>query len=235
MAAIKKSSAKEPSIKDMEIIYTVLTDQEKEYLEKNHTVIKYKKNQIIYQEGEEPTGLLCLGSGKVKIFKEGVGGRDQIVRLASAPGFIGYRALFAEERHIASAVVIEPCTIFYIGREVVKKLMATNNQLCANIIKSFATELGFSRYRTVTLTQKHIRGRLAESLVILRDVYGYEDDGCTLNIYLSREDLANFSNMTTSNAIRTLTTFVTEKVIVVDGRIIKVLDEEKLERISKLG
>ena len=72
-------------------------------------------------------------------------------------------------------------------------------------------------------------------MVILRDIYGFEDDGCTLNIYVSREDLANFSNMTTSNAIRTLTTFVNEKVIVVDGRIIKIVDEDKLERISKLG
>lgn len=233
--AIKKSVTKDLSIKDISIIYNVLTQEERDYLEKNHTKIKYKKNQIIYQEGEEPTGLLCLGSGKVKIFKEGVGGRDQIVRLASAPGFIGYRALFANEKHIASAVVIESCTIFHINKEVINKLLSTNNQLCINIIKSFATELGFSRYRTVTLTQKHIRGRLAESLVILRDVYGYEDDGCTLNIYLSREDLANFSNMTTSNAIRTLTTFVKEKVIIVDGRIIKILDEEKLERISRLG
>jgi CRP-like cAMP-binding protein len=235
MTVAKKAHSENPSIKDIEIIYSVLTDEEKAYLDNNHTILKYKKNQIIYQEGEEPTGLLCLGSGKVKLFKEGVGGRDQIVRLASAPDFIGYRALFADERHIASAVVIEPCSIFFIKKEVVDQLLSTNNKLCINIIKAFATELGFSRYRTVTLTQKHIRGRLAESLVILRDIYGFEDDGCTLNIYLSREDLANFSNMTTSNAIRTLTTFVNEKVIVVDGRIIKIVDEDKLERISKLG
>ncbi len=235
MTAAKKLNIKEPSIKDISVIYKVLTDEEKEYLEQNYSIVKYKKNQIIYQEGEEPTGLLCLGQGKVKIFKEGVGGRDQIVRLAKAPGFIGYRAFFAEEKHIATAVVIDPCTIFYIKKEVINRLLLSNNQLCLNIIRSFATELGFSRYRTVTLTQKHIRGRLAESIVILRDIYGYEDDNCTLNIYLSREDLANFSNMTTSNAIRTLTNFVKEKVIVVDGRIIKILDEEKLERISRLG
>ena len=70
---------------------------------------------------------------------------------------------------------------------------------------------------------------------MLRDIYGYEEDGVTLNIFLSREDLANFSNMTTSNAIRTLSTFVNEKVISVDGRIIKILNEETLERISRLG
>ena len=226
---------KEPTIKDIDVIFNALTDEEKTFLINNHTTIKYKKNQIIYYEGENPTGLLCLGSGKVKIFREGVGGRDQIVRLANAPGLIGYRALFADENHIASAVVIESCTIFHIKRDIIFKLLELNNTLCQNIIKSFATELGFSRYRTVSLTQKHVRGRIAESLLIMRDTYGYEEDGCTLNIYLSREDLANFSNMTSSNAIRTLTNFVNEQVIMVDGRVIKIIDEEKLERISQLG
>lgn len=232
---MKKGLFPEPTIKDISIIYSVLTPEEREFLEENHNVAKFRKNQIIYQEGESPTGLLCLGAGKAKIFKEGIGGRDQIVRMAKAPGLIGYRALFADEPHIASAVVIDPCTIFEIPKEVIDQLMSTNNHLCMNIINAFASELGFSRYRTVTLTQKHIRGRLAESLMLLRDIYGFEKDNSTLNIYLSREDLANFSNMTTSNAIRTLTNFVKENVIAVDGRIIRILDENQLERISKLG
>lgn len=235
MAVQKTTPVKIPTIKDIPQVYQALTAEQQEYLLKNHTILHFKRNEIIYQEGEHPTGLLCLGSGKVKVFKEGVGGREQIVRLASPPGFIGYRALFADESHIASAVVIEPCTIFHISREVLNHLLESNNKFCINIIKSFASELGFSRYRSVTLTQKHIRGRLAESLIVLRDIYGYDADGLTLNIFLSREDLANFSNMTTSNAIRTLSTFVNENVIAVDGRTIKILNEEVLERISRLG
>ncbi len=230
-----KGTLQEPTIKDIPQIFDVLTPDEQEYLLANHTTIKYRKNQIIYKEDEKPTGLLCIGSGKVKIYKEGMMGRDQIVRMASGPGFIGYRALFANEQHIASAVVFEPCVIFYIAKDVIMKLMQINNLLCMNIIESFATELGFARFRTVSLTQKHIRGRLAESLLVLREIYGYEEDGYTLGIYLSREDLANFSNMTASNAIRTLTSFVKENALTVDGRIIRIVDEQKLERISRLG
>ncbi|HBG87309.1 MAG TPA: Crp/Fnr family transcriptional regulator, partial [Marinilabiliaceae bacterium] len=55
MAANKKSSGPEPTIKDIPILYSVLNVEEKNYLEKNHTVTKYRKNQIIYQEGELPT------------------------------------------------------------------------------------------------------------------------------------------------------------------------------------
>ena len=76
---------------------------------------------------------------------------------------------------------------------------------------------------------------MAEALLFLRDSYGLEEDDCTLSIYLSREDLANMSNMTTSNAIRTLSTFANEKLIAIDGRKIKLINIEELEDISKKG
>ena len=86
-----------------------------------------------------------------------------------------------------------------------------------------------------TLTQKHIRGRLAESLLFLLDTYGTEEDNITIKVYLSREDVANLSNMTTSNAIRTLSAFAAENVIGISGRKIKILDLKKLDKISELG
>jgi len=178
---------------------------------------------------------VLLIRGKIKLFKEGVGGREQIVRMAKPVSIIGYRALFAEENYIASAQAIEDCVISVIDKTVLFDILHNNQELTLSILKSLATELGFSNNRTVTLTQKHIRGRLAESLVFLRDTYGYEDDGATLKVYLSREDIANLSNMTTSNAIRTLSSFAQENVIALDGRKVKILDTHKLERISNMG
>ena len=115
------------------------------------------------------------------------------------------------------------------------KLIQENTDLAMFFIRQLSKDLGISDERTVSLTQKHIRGRLAESLLFLKDTYGLEEDGRTLSIYLSREDLANLSNMTTSNAIRTLSNFASEKLIAIDGRKIKLIDEEHLKKISKIG
>jgi CRP-like cAMP-binding protein len=87
----------------------------------------------------------------------------------------------------------------------------------------------------VNLTQKHIRGRLAESLLHLVHNYGVEEDGQTLAMLLPREDLANMSNMTTSNAIRTLSQFAQEGLVAINGRRISILNEKELEKISRLG
>ena len=73
-----------------------------------------------------------------------------------------------------------------------------------------ARDLAFSEIQTVNLTQKHIRGRLAESLLLLLKNYGYDEDGHTIAMLLPREDLANMSNMTTANAIRTLSQIAQE-------------------------
>ena len=216
-------------------VFSVLNTDEKEQLKRNSTCTQYKKNDIIYKEGDKPSGLICLSRGKVKIFKEGVGGREQIVRMAKPVGFIGYRAIFAEQNYLASAEAIEDCVICTIDKEALFKILKTNSDLAFSIIRSLASELGFSNNRTVTLTQKHIRGRLAESLVFLKDTYGLEEDDSTIKVYLSREDIANLSNMTTSNAIRTLSTFASEKIIALDGRKIKIQDLRGLERISELG
>ncbi len=220
---------------DKKSIFSIITPEQKEILKSGLTAAFYKKGDYIFKEGDKTTGLICLSEGKVKVFKEGVGGREQIVRLAKPIGFIGYRALFAEEHHQASAVAIEDSTVCTVDRETLYKLLRMNSDLSLSIIKAFATELGFSYFRTVTLTQKHIRGRLAESLLFLKDTYGFEKDDKTLKVYLSREDIANLSNMTTSNAIRTLSAFSSEGVIASDGRKIRILDITKLERISELG
>jgi CRP/FNR family transcriptional regulator, polysaccharide utilization system transcription regulator len=216
-------------------VFSVLNEEEKAILRNNVSCIIYKKGELIFVEGDKPTGLIFLAEGKVKIFKEGVGGREQIIRMASPLGFIGYRAFFAEENHNASAAAIEDSITCLVNRETMMKLLDCNSGLSMSIIKSFATELGLSYNRTVTLTQKHIRGRLAESLIFLKDTYGFEKDGSTIKILLSREDIANLSNMTTSNAIRTLSSFASEGILSLDGRKIKIIELSKLQKISELG
>ena len=216
-------------------LWMPLTPAQREFLAQNFTIQKFKKNETIYCEGETPMHLMCLLSGKVKIYKEGVGGRSQIIRVIKDKEYFAYRAYFAEENYVTAASAFEPCTICLIPMTAIVQLLRENSQLGMFFIRQLSIDLGIADERTVNLTQKHIRGRLAESLLFLKDTYGVEEDDSTLSIYLSREDLANLSNMTTSNAIRTLSLFAAEKLITIDGRKIKIIEEDRLRKISKIG
>jgi len=218
-----------------ESIFKDLPQEEKDSLARSHTSRFFHKGELIYREGEKPNGVICLARGKVKIFKEGIAGREQIVRLAKPLGFIGYRAFFADENYRASAMALEDCVVCLFTREEVLVTVKRRPELMLKILKSLANELGVSHSRTVNLTQKHIRGRLAESLLFLCNTYGVEEDGKTIKAYLSRDDLASLSNMTASNAIRTLTQFCDEDILSTDGRRLKIHDRLRLEHISEIG
>ncbi len=231
-----KSTIEQVITEDLAEFWSVLSDEDKRLIIENFTIRHYKKNQIVYAEKDEPEFLWCLLEGKVKKYKDGIGGRVQIIRLIKPVEYFGYRAYFAREPYVSSAATLEPSTLGTLPMTLVESLMQKNNQLAMFFIHELSKNLGSSDTKIVNLTQKHIRGRLAEALIVLLDNYGYEeDDNMTLKIYMGREDLANLSNMTTSNAIRTLSMFVSEKIIVVDGRKIKILNEPELRKISKFG
>ncbi len=216
-------------------IWRILNEKEQKLLRGNARFVNFKKNEIIYYENDNPKDLMCLLEGKIKIYKEGVGGRSQIVRMVRPFQYFGYRAYFAQESYVTSAAAFESSEICLISMKIVEQILRSSGALALYFIQLLSVDLGVSDRRVVNLTQKHIRGRLAESLIFLKDNYGLEEDGATISIYLSREDLANLSNMTTSNAIRTLSIFEKERIISLDGRKIKIIDEDRLQKISRIG
>jgi CRP-like cAMP-binding protein len=216
-------------------IFKGLNQKDKEIIAENHTLVHFKRGNQIFKQGEKSRGLICLASGKVKVYKEGVGGRQQIVKMVRPNGFMGYKALFADHPWPVSATAIEESTICLLDKSSIVKILKKNADLALKFIKLLSEELVIANNRTVSLSQKHIRGRIAESLILLRDTYGYEEDGITVRIALSREDIANLSNMTTSNAIRTLSIMASEGIIGLKGRKISLYDPTLLEHISELG
>lgn len=220
---------------DLADLWSILDNNEKRLITDNFTIHHFKKNQIIYAEDEQPEFLWCLLDGKVKLYKDGIGGRAQILRLLRPVQYFGYRAYFAQEPYVSSTAAFEASVLGSLPMKLVSEMIQNNVKIAWFFIRELSRNLGGSDTRIVNLTQKHIRGRLADALIVLKDNYGYEEDESTLRIYMSREDLANLSNMTTSNAIRTLSGFVNEKIIVVDGRKIKILNEPMLRKISKFG
>lgn len=215
--------------------WDLLTAEEKLLVSDEVQIVQYKKNALIHSEGDAASDVWTLVEGKVRIYKEGIGQRAQIIRLLKPYDFFGFRAAIASDVYTSCASAIEPAVAYKLSAKVFVQLLHQNHEFCFQMMMALAKDLAVAELQTINLTQKHIRGRLAESLLTIKKNYGLDEDGCTLAMYMSREDLANMSNMTTSNAIRTLSQFAQEGLIYVDGRKIKLLNEEEIKRISRLG
>ncbi|HCM20395.1 MAG TPA: Crp/Fnr family transcriptional regulator, partial [Porphyromonadaceae bacterium] len=134
-------------------IWRILTEDQRELVRESAEIVHYKKGQMIYVEEEQPSNLICLLKGKVKIFKTGVGGRTQIIRMIRPVQYFGYRAYFARESYVTSASAFENSTVCLIPMELIEDFVRKDGNLAMFFIGHLSVDLGIADQRAVNLTQ----------------------------------------------------------------------------------
>lgn len=97
-------------------------------------------------------------------------------------------------------------------------------------IKILADDTRNAEERAMHMAQKTVRERVAESVLILKEVYGLEEDGNTINATLKRDELADLAGTVRETATRFLSELNADKIICIEGKKIRILDLQKLER-----
>jgi CRP-like cAMP-binding protein len=191
----------------------------------------YKKKEQLFEEEKRPRGVYCINRGKVKVFKRGIDGKEQIVHLAREGDLLGYRAMFSEENYPVGAAALEECSVCFIPRDSFYKILKSAPDLYERLLRQACRELAVMTGKVTNLAQKTVRERAAIGLLHLRDIYSDEHgDPVTLN--LTREDLANIVGTATETLIRLLHVLKDENVIESKGRKITIIDVEALQDIA---
>ena len=194
----------------------------------------YKKGQTLFNEGSNPFGVFCINDGKIKLSHQGDDGKEQIIRLLKSGDILGYRALLSGERYSASAVALEDTQICFIPKELFITVLKADQGLAFEMMKLLSDELHRAEVKLTHLAQKPIRERLAETLLFIKETYGFEQDGITLNVRLSREEIANLVGTATESAIRLLSDLKKEGTVELEGKKIKVLKLPQLIKTANL-
>ena len=195
----------------------------------------YKKGQILFFEGNRPLGLFCLNKGAIKVYKTGVEGKEQIVRFAQAGDFLGYRALIADEPYSATAEALEETIACFIPSDIFYNTLQTEKNFSRQMMKTLCHELGIAREQMMNMSQKSVRERMAETLLILLDSFRHEvGQENLIPVKLPREDIANLAGTSTETAIRLLTEFKDDGYIELQGKMIRVANRTALERTARI-
>ncbi|WP_297869540.1 Crp/Fnr family transcriptional regulator [uncultured Flavobacterium sp.] len=190
-----------------------------------------KKGEPIFEEGEVTNGIYCIKDGVCKLSKLSDNGKDQIVKLVKPGELLGQRSMISDEPANLSAVALEDMEVCFIPRSEVMQFFTQNNQFSMNVMKTICEDLKGADDHMVNMAQKTVRQRLAETLIYLEDTFGKNDDG-TLRIQLSREELAGMIGTATESCIRLLSELNKSEYIELIGKKIKLLDKNKLKRLT---
>ena len=196
----------------------------------------YKKGHTIFFQGNPPFGLYCVNSGKIKVSKIGSDGKESIIRIASGGDVLGHRSLFSNENYTATATVIEDAAICFIDKKFIYKAIAEQPSVAIGLIQKLSLEMGSAESRNASLSQKTVRERLAELLLMLEKSYGIiEENRTRLDIKLTREELASMVGTANETVIRFISEFKEEGLIEQEGKVIFILDHERLLEFANLN
>jgi len=215
-------------------VFSDLSDDQFDFLNYEKSIVQLHKGQVLFLQDTKPHGLYCIKKGKVKIFRRGSEGKEQIVRLAADADVVGYRALLSEESYQCGAAALEETTLCYVPRQALKQIMENNVNIYKKMISLLSNDLKNAESKISELAQKPVRERVAETLMVLKNKYGLEADGATLNVVLSREELANLVGTATESLIRILSDFKKEGIIELDHKKIRIVDFEHLYTTAHL-
>jgi len=122
-------------------VFGELSEDELEYWHSTKGYNFYRKGQVIFYEGNHPTGLYCIHDGKVKLYKIGHEGKEQIIRLAKAGDILGYRALISGDEYIASASTLEDSRVCFIPKDTIFDLFKKNMDFSLYLVKLLSQDL----------------------------------------------------------------------------------------------
>jgi CRP/FNR family transcriptional regulator, polysaccharide utilization system transcription regulator len=202
-------------------------------IESSMTCTAHKKGENIFSDGSTPQGVFYVHKGVLKLVRTNNEGKEQILRFAKEGDMLGYRAIIANEPFVATAICIDDVIACFIPRAMFSALLEENMAVMKDILHSLSHELGVVEERVQSLAQKSVRERLAETLLFLHDTFNYNDrDDGVIHITLPREDIANIVGTATETIIRLLSEFKHDRFIELDGKRIRIVNKEKLEKIS---
>jgi CRP-like cAMP-binding protein len=210
-----------------------LTQKEIEFLETERVCNTMIKGTFLFREGNRNSGFYCIHKGIIKQFKTGINGKEHIIRFTQTGDIIGYRSILSNEPACTTAQTIDDSIISFVPARTLIMLVKSNPDFSMFLMQLVCKELEESNRNIVNIAQKTVKERLAEVLLLLKKTFELDNKNY-IQISLTREEFANMIGTATESVIRLFSEFKSANLISINGRKIKIIDEDGLIKIAKL-
>jgi len=194
---------------------------------------KYKKKEHVFMSGQNVFGMYFIKNGKAKVTANGWNKKEQIVRLAFDGHILGHRG-FGSETYPVNAISMDDSVICFVDNETISNTFFHNPNFTIKLMMFYSSELRGIEARMTYLAQMTVREKVAFALIYIKECFGYNSNGQILNVNSIRANIASLAGLSEEQVVRNLTDFEKEKLLAKEKRKIKILDEEKLQKMADL-
>ena len=188
------------------------------------------KKQFIYTEGDEPTRLYFLKSGRIKTTRTNTDGKELVTGLYGAGDFFGDLALLEETNYTDSAQTLDDSELVYIPKDDFQQLLMAEPEVGRQFVRLLAGRVSEKEDQLLGMAYSSLRRRVANALLRLQEPLPTGEPAPP--IQLSRDDLAAIIGTATESLIRTLSEFKHDNLIEITSAGIRVLQPDKLRKAN---
>jgi CRP/FNR family transcriptional regulator len=214
--------------------FSLLNQEEYDFLVDKKTEITYLKGEILFKQGSFAPHVLFVNQGLVRVYIQIHTGQQKKlnIKLARQGDIIAFSSVFSENVHRYSAIALKDSKICMIEKSALTHLIRKNEDFALKITTRNSRHENHCLDIIQNISFKQMRGKLASALLYLSSPEFVEED--VFN-YLTRQEIADFASITLESAVRFLKEFREEGILDLEGKKIKVLDRKALQGISEKG
>lgn len=190
--------------------------------------------QAIYFEGDPGESLYLVATGKVKLMRNTLAGREVLLDILRAGEYFGHLAPIGQPGYAETAVAQTDCCILQISGKNFEKVLNHHPDVTIEVLKAVGQRLEESHEIIKQLSTYTVEQRIAAALIRVSKKLGEQKhSGLLIQVPFSRQDLAAMTGATMETVSRVMSRFAAEGMISTGRKWVLINDPERLEQIAK--
>jgi CRP/FNR family transcriptional regulator, polysaccharide utilization system transcription regulator len=209
-----------------------LTPEQLAMVNENRYEATFKPGEIIIKQGSPSSNAVFLRSGMAKMYIEGDSGHNMIMGIALPSVLIAGPGTYVNSRNSYSVAAMKMVQACFVSFDIIRELVRNNSLFAEGLIEDISMKSFKTHLRMLSLTQKRMHGRLAETILMFADeVFGSDE----FEMLLSRQEIGDMTNMAKESVVRILKEFESEGIIDAGCPRMRIIDKDRLRIISEKG
>lgn len=213
-------------------LFSLLTQEEKQSIIQNSTHLLYKKGETICKQGAFANHIIVITDGLAKTYLEGSNDKNLIIDILKPVNWIGLSSVYNETTYNFSAATIIDSSICLIEKQTFIDILSQNNEFANQIIGKLCRNSKHFFNKITSLGNKQLHGRFADALLYLSNKVAKNP---VIELSITRKEIGELAGISTESAIRLLSELNHDGIIKLDGKVITILKENLLVKLSQIG
>jgi CRP/FNR family transcriptional regulator len=195
------------------------------------TEVTLKRGEVLFAQGDPPSQLFVVDSGKIKLGRTAPDGRENLLSVLGPGEMFGELSWFDPGPRTSSAVAVAPTRLASLDYDDLYAWMAGRPQVAQELLRALTRRLRRTNSALADLVFTDVPGRVAGTLLDLAQRFGRPaDTGLRVAHDLTQEELAQLVGASRETVNKALADFAARGWLRLEARAVVLLDVERLRR-----